>query len=355
MRQNASSRYQSSLKCLLLGLLALWLSGCATVGWYGQAVRGQVELLCKRQDIAELIADPATPDDLRRQLTTALDAREFAVAELGLPDSRSYTLYADLGRDAAVWNVVAAPRFSMEPKTWCYPFVGCLAYRGYFRPEGAEALARRLGREGHDSAVFPAAAYSTLGWFADPVLDTMLEQDEVRLAGLIFHELAHEKLHVRGDTAFNEAYATFVEREGIRRWLHARGDSARLERWEQDLAVEQAFIDLLLAARSRLVELYGRDLDAERMAEEKAARFGRLRHEYRQFEQRHETRRFRNWFDRPLNNAHLVMVATYESGVSAFRELLGECAGQLSCVHDKAQALADAPAPRRERFLGSED
>lgn len=327
------------------------LAACATVSWYGQAVRGQIELLAKREDIAEVIEDPATDPALRGRLEAVLEMRAFAVDELRLPDNRSYTHYAELGREAAVWNVVAAPEFSMRPKTWCYPLVGCLAYRGYFRRDRAEAEAARLAGKGFDTAVFPVAAYSTLGWFADPVLDTMLDYDEPRLAGLIFHELSHQKLHVRGDTAFNEAYAGFVEREGVRRWLEAGGDAERLESWREQRALERAFTDLVLASRERLKALYARELEPEAMRREKRAEFQRLRKNHEAFARQHDTRRFDGWFGRELNNAHLAMVATYEAGVDAFAELHAECAGDMICFHDRAESLADAGPEERREFL----
>lgn len=339
---------------LLCGVLG-WLSACATLSWYGQAARGQIELLAKREDIAEMIADPATPPDLRKRLETVLEIRDFAVTALELPDNRSYTLYADLERDAAVWNVVATPRFSMTPKTWCYPIAGCLAYRGYFRRDRARSEADRLAEDGLDAAVFPATAYSTLGWFADPVLNTMLDHDDVRLAGLIFHELAHQERHVKGDTAFNEAYAGFVERVGVRRWLRANGERERLARYRDELALTEAFTRLLLDARERLIELYERDLDPERMAAAKDEAFERLRADYEAFSREHDTRRFDAWFDRSLNNAHLAMVATYESGMTAFEQLFEDCEGDIACFHDRSAALAAADDAERRRFLEQKD
>jgi predicted aminopeptidase len=356
VRQKSSSRYQLLSKSVFLFLCVLWLSGCATVGWYGQAAVGQLEMLCKREPIDRVLADPETPDALRERLETALEAREFAISELHLPDSRSYTYYADLERDAAVWNVVATPRFSMQAKTWCYPLVGCVAYRGYFRETAADRQARRLSERGLDTAVVPAVAYSTLGWFADPVLNTMLRHDEAWLAGLIFHELAHEALYVRDDTAFNEAYARLVEREGVRRWLGMRGEDDRLARWEDEQARQQAFIDLLLAARDELVELYRSQRPEAEMAAGKRDAFRRLRERIEAFAREHDTDRYRGWLEGDLNNAHLASVATYEAGVAAFARLLEErCEGDLACLHDSAAEMADWSRARRTRFLAGED
>jgi predicted aminopeptidase len=343
-------------KSAFLLLCVSWLGGCATVGWYGQAAAGQLEMLCKRESVDRLLADPDTPDALRARLVTALEVREFAVAELALPDSPSYTYYADLQRDAAVWNVVATPRFSMQPKTWCYPFVGCLAYRGYFREAAAKRRADRLAVRGYDVAVIPAVAYSTLGWFADPVLNTMLAYDDTWLAGLIFHELAHEKLFVRDDTAFNEGYARLIEREGVRRWLHSRGEYERLAQWEAEQMRQQAFIELLLQARAKLVTLYGTDLPEPELETGKQAVFERLRERILAFVREHETANYQGWLQRDLNNAHLASVATYEAGVAAFAELLEvRCRGDLACLHDRAAEMAGWSGARRARFLGRED
>ncbi len=332
------------------------LGGCATVGWYGQAAVGQLEMLCKRESVDRLLADPDTPEALRDRLVRALEVREFAITEMALPDSPSYTYYADLERDAAVWNVVATPRFSMQPKTWCYPFAGCLAYRGYFRELAAGRQADRLAGRGYDSAVIPAVAYSTLGWFADPVLNTMLEYDDTWLAGLIFHELAHEKLFVRDDTAFNEAYARLIEREGVRRWLRSRGEIDRLAQWEVNQVRHQAFIELLLQSRAELIELYGHERPEPEMASAKQATFDRLRERIATFGRQHDTDRYRGWLERDLNNAHLASVATYEAGVKAFAELLeSHCRGDIGCLHARAAEMAEWSAARRARFLDRED
>ncbi len=356
MRQNSSSRYQLLFKFAFLVLCVLWLGGCATVGWYGQAAVGQIEMLCKREPVDRLLADPDIPDALRARLKTALEVREFAMAELALPDSPSYTYYADLEREAVVWNVVATPRFSMQPRTWCYPFVGCLAYRGYFREAAADRQALRLADRNYDVAVVPAVAYSTLGWFADPVLNTMLAYDDTWLAGLIFHELAHEKLFVRDDTAFNEAYARLIEREGVRRWLRSRGENERLAQWEADQLRHEAFIGLLLEARAELVELYTTDLPEPEMAAGKQATFERLRDRIAAFSHEQGTDRYQGWLARDVNNAHLASVATYEAGVAAFAELLeADCGGDIECLHAKAADMADWSAARRARFLGRED
>ena len=336
---------------ILCGVLVS-LSGCATLGWYGQAARGQLEIMSKRQDIAGLIERPDIDPALAERLELALEIRAFAVAELGLPDSRSYTRFADLGREAAVWNVIATPRFDMTPRTWCYPLVGCLSYRGFFRQERAEALAERLNEQGYDAAVFPVAAYSTLGWFADPVLNTMLSRSDARLAALIFHELAHEKLFLPGDTEFSEGYATAVERIGVERWLESRGEVDALESWRRDEALQAEFTERLLAARQRLIEIYASGHSEAEMLAARDRVFTDLRESLDDLDQAAGDRRFSSWAERDLNNTHLALVATYEAAVAGFLRLYGDCGRDLACFHARAAELAEADQATRRRVLG---
>jgi len=344
--------YQSVFKILVLvAIVVIIISGCATIAWYGQAIGGQLDLLARREHIAHLINDPATDPQLRKRLETVLEIRDFAVSELALPDSGSYKAYADLERDAVVWNVVATPRFSLTPKTWCYPIAGCLSYRGYFNEDRANRALARLEDQGYDVALAPAVAYSTLGWFADPVLNTMLRWDDAVLAGFIFHELAHEKLFVAGDTAFSEAYARLVEREGVRRWLASRNDDTALANWEANRKIGQALTEVLLESRRRLLNLYAQALGEEEMAAGKAAEFSLLRSEIAELAERLETRRLDGWSQRPLNNAHLAQVATYEDGVEAFATLLDQCEGEITCFHERAAELAGKDSEGRRSFL----
>lgn len=329
------------------------LTACATLGWYGQAVSGHFDLLARREHIADLIHDPDTDPELAARLGRVLQMREFAVAELGLPASRSYRHYADIEREAVTWNVIATPADSLSPKTWCYPVAGCLAYRGYFKRERAEAFAERLTGQGLDVAIAPAVAYSTLGWFADPVLSTMLAWDDARLAGFIFHELTHEKLFVPGETAFNEAYATAVEREGVRRWLTDRDELEALAIWERGRAQSAALTEALLNTRERLAAIYARPDSLEEKLVAKALEFDRLRVELHALAERLDANWIARYAGRRLNNAHLAHVATYEAGVAAFERLLAECEGELVCLHQRTGDLAAADPDRRQQFLQS--
>lgn len=350
MLQNSSSVYQLLIRLLLSSLLVA-TGGCATLAWYGQAARGQAELLLARKDIEKVLAAPDLEPATRTALEQVGSIRRFAERELALPANGSYRTWVELDRDAVVYNVVAAPEFSVDPKTWCYPIAGCVAYRGYFRRAAAERRARRLSDRGLDVRVAPAAAYSTLGRFDDPVTSPMLARGETALAGLLFHELAHQRVYVAGDTAFNEAYATAVEREGVRRWLRASGSEDRLERWEAEVRLERAFVEMLLDTRGDLAELYATDEAPEAMRAAKQARFDALRARYRDFRRQHGTAGYDAFFGRALNNAHLALVATYEAGADAFADLLAEYDGHFGRFHEAVERLASADRDQRAEFL----
>src|SRR5688572_22417199 len=218
-------------RVLLVLLAAGALSGCGTM-YLVQAARGQMQLMNERRPIPQVVADPDTSETLRAKLMEVGAARDFASEVLGLPENGSYRSYADLGRSYVVWNVVATPEFSVEPKRWCFPVAGCVAYRGYFSEAAAKKFAAKLRSQGYDVVVGGVPAYSTLGRFADPVLNTMLGYGDVDLAAIIFHELSHQVVYIPGDSAFNEAFAVAVEQAGLQRWLAFRGRSGELERYK---------------------------------------------------------------------------------------------------------------------------
>jgi len=319
------------------------LSGCYLL----QAAVGQGEVLARSEPVARLVADPVTPAPLRATLDLAVAAREFAVCELGLPDGRSFRSYADLGRPYAVWNVVAAPEFSVEPRQWCYPVAGCVAYRGYFDESRARAAARRLAGRGDDVTIGGVATYSTLGRLPDPLFNTMLGWRETRLVGTIFHELAHERLYVPGDSSFSEAFASVVEQRGVRQWLDARGRAAEFEVYRAGAAREAEFAALLRAARGRLQRLYASDAQATQLAADKQREFGRLKFEYGQLRARWGGYGgYDAWFARTLNNAHLASVATYHDCVPGLQREL-EAAGSLTAFYARAEELAALSPVRR--------
>jgi len=317
---------------------SLTASGCYLM----QAATGQMELTSKRQPIATLLSDERTPESLRTRLEYVSAARNFASQELGLPDNDSYRSYADVGRPYVVWNVFATDEFSVRPKRWCFPIAGCVVYRGYFKEDSAKKYARRLRLHGSDTAVGGVAAYSTLGHFKDPVLNTMLGWSDVQLASTLFHELAHQVVYVPGDSEFNEAFATVVEEAGLQRWLASRARLNELEAWNEQRERNAQFVALLLQTRERLDALYQSDLPDDQKRDRKQYEFGMLKLQYSQLKtgQWEGYRGYDAWFSRTLNNAHLVSAATYYGCVPGLRNLLQSVAGDLPTFYDKARELA---------------
>jgi len=340
-------------RALLLAVVIAALSGCGTT-YLLQAARGQWQVMQQRRPIEEVIADPSTPRDLRFRLLELGAAREFASRELGLPDNGSYRSYADLGRPYVVWNVVATPEFSIHPLRWCFPIAGCVSYRGYFSEQRARAFAERLRAEGHDVLVAGVPAYSTLGRFADPVLNTMLGYGDSELAAIVFHELAHQVVYVPGDTEFNEAFAVAVEQAGLERWLAVRRREAQLERLRERRARQLEYVSLFVRRRAELGRLYATKLPPEKMRERKREIFAALEADIRALEARHGVSSpYGAWVEAGLNNAHLASVATYYECVPGFERLLAEHGGDLRRFYDAARALAALPrAVRRERLCG---
>jgi predicted aminopeptidase len=336
-------------------LAALSLSACSTIGYYGHLARGEYSMLAARQPIARVIADPATDATLRARLELAEQARAFASDKLGLPRNGSYTSYADLKRPYATWNVFAAPEFSVQAVEHCYLFVGCLAYRGYFDREHAEAEAVRLQAQDLDTWVGGSAAYSTLGWFADPILNTMLRWDDDELAATIFHELAHQRLFVKGDTEFNESFATFVQYQGLREWRAARGlppgDSAGRKH-------EDEFEHLVLDTRERLRVLYAMALPPDAMRARKREEIERLRAEYARLRDTQWDGKggYDEWIGSAINNAKLLPFGLYRRWVPAFAAVFAQQGGEWAAFYAAVAKIArlDASA-RAEALTGLQD
>ncbi len=334
-------------------LAALFLTGCAGPSYYWQAASGHFELMRARQDIGEYLAGASLSDPLAQRLEVAQDALLFAASELGLPAGDSYRSLAVTGRDAVVWNVVATPEFSLQPRTWCFPVAGCVPYRGYFTQAEANRAADGLRRKGMDVAVSGALAYSSLGWFDDPIIDSMLALPDARLAGALFHELAHQRVYVKGDTSFNESYATFVEREGVRAWLLNSNAREELVQWEERLQASDQFQSLLLRTRGELEAAYASGLGPEAMRNEKSSAFDTLRLRYEQLKEQRWNGRdwFPGWVEKPPNNADLALANSYQGGVCAFRELYELAGGNFSRFHSLAIQQAALKASARTAWL----
>lgn len=336
----------SGLRRLVAAACLLLISGC----YYTQALRGQLEVMGKREPIDEILADPGTPEALSRRLELVADARAFSIAELGLPDNGSYTTYADLERDFVVWNVFATPEFSLRPRQWCYPIVGCVAYRGYFRAAAAESTAERLVEAGYDVHLGGVSAYSTLGRFEDPVLNTMMRWDDVQLVSVLFHELAHQVLYIKGDTAFNESFATAVEEIGVERYLSHRGMEDAFEGYEERKALRRRLMALVEAARGDLETYYRETIDDDEKRLLKEHRLEILTAELR-VELERSGRDADGFLARPFNNARIVSFALYEGRLPEFRRLLDNCGGELGCFYDEAKRISELDPEARDALL----
>jgi predicted aminopeptidase len=340
------------LVVLSLLLAMLCIGSCGTVGYYYQSVHGHFSLLGDSRPIQELLQDEKLDADLRQKLQLVLEMRAFASAEMGLPRNGSYLSYADLNREAVVWSVVATQEFSVEPKQWCYPVIGCASYRGYFKKGQAQEYADDLKKNGLDVTLLPNPAYSTLGWFDDPLPSTVIRWPEPQLAGLIFHELAHQQLYIADDSPFNEAFAMTVEQVGIERWVKTRHDQTGLKQWRQRKQRRDEFVRLLLDARARLQRLYASKVSVDAMRTRKQTEFARLRHEYLRLKRGWQGYGgFDHWFDEDLNNARLASVATYDRYVPAFLKLLQESNGDLQRFYQVCKQLGELPPEQRTAQL----
>lgn len=345
----------------VLALLAL-LAGCSSVGYYAQAVHGHSHIMRSARPVEDWLTDPATQPKLRQRLQLAQQLRDFASIELALPDNRSYRRYAALDRPYAVWNVVAAPPDSLQPRPWCFAVVGCVSYRGYFDPARAHALAQRLQAEqGLETHVYGVPAYSTLGrlnWAGgDPLLSTFVLGPESQLAGLLLHELAHQQLYVRGDTPFNESYASAVERLGLEQWMRSRASPEARQEHAALQARRQDFARLTRGTRQALAELYAQKdaLPTAAVQARKAEIMARFRQDYATLRE--------PWLAQGLNlsrtdawvaganNASFALLATYDGWVPAFQVLFEQTQGDWPTFHAHAQALAALPLPERTARL----
>lgn len=333
---------------LLLVTIAAPLNGCKESAYLWQSAKGHLSLLSQARPIADILAEEESPPELRSQLAMVVRLRQFAIVSLHLPDTGSYRKYADIGRPYAVWNLVVAPELSLDLNQWCFPVAGCVTYRGYFDEDSARTLADQYSALGFDVDVYGVQAYSTLNWFDDPVLSTFLGDDELRLAALLFHEMAHQVVYVPNDTAFNEAFAKTVEREGVRRWLQG-SDSPQL--WEKFVRREEqasSFYRLLANVRAELGRVYEAPLDNERKRLAKQEVLRQATADYEKLKQDwHGYTGYDAWMQRGLNNARLSSMATYDELVPAFESLLTQVGGDLQKFYAEVKALGGLPATER--------
>jgi predicted aminopeptidase len=346
MRWSIDGRFPTAIFLMMI------LCGCQSTSYYSQAMMGHARIMLAQRPISELLGEPDTSPALREKLSYVLALREFARKDLLLPVGDAYRGYVDLHRTHVVWNVFAAPELSLEPKTWCYPVVGCASYRGYFARQNAESYSADLSREGYDVFVAGALAYSTLGWFDDPVLSTFLQLDDARLSALIFHELTHRMLYVAGDTSFNEGLATAVEQEGLHRWAAASQAPGLLTEYERQQRLSERFIAMVSKCRNELSDLYAGDFPVDRKRAGKAAIFGALRRDFEAEKHRiPELAAYDHWVVSGLNNAGLATIAVYHELVPAFKRMLSRSNGDLAAFYQECRRLSRLPPPEREQHL----
>jgi len=348
-KKSSVARLQKdSVKLLALLAVSVSLLSCETVSYYSQAARGQLAIVTGRKDIHRLLQDENLAVDLRAKLETLLEIREFAEASLDLPLGDNYNTYVDVGRQHAIWNVFAAPEFSTAPVSWCYPIAGCVAYRGYFSEAAANSYAEKMSADGFDVYTGGVDAYSTLGWFDDSVLSTVINRPDHQLAALIFHELAHQVTYLPGDTTFNESFATTVEREGLRRWLDAQGEADLFSRAATENQRQAEFVDFVLSYQKRFGELYLEEMSVGEKRQAKADLQEIMRSDYTRLKSGwNNYTGYDGWFARPLNNAQLSTVASYNDLVPAFERMLTNVGGDLNRFYLIANELTELSEQER--------
>lgn len=336
--------YLFTLRLLFLPMLFL-LSACSSTGetslaYYAQSVGGHLSLMRQRKGVEEVLVDAGPV--LKEKLLLAQDIRRFAIDTLGLPDNNSYTTYVELNRPFVVWNVFAAEDLALNIKQWCYLVIGCANYRGYYKEQDAIRYAEQLREQGYDVVVGGVPAYSTLGWFADPLTSALLRRNNANLAELIFHELAHQKLFIKDDSRFNEAFASVVGEQGARVWLEQTQQWEALEKYEQQYSVYADFLALIRDTRRQLDAIYRSDLNDDDKRHQKAETFAQMQRNYEALknEQWGGVAWFSGWFKRPLNNARFVSIATYRDLVPAFEALFERCGRDFRMFYERVDLIA---------------
>ena len=344
----------------LILVITLSISGFLVLRWdtasyFYHLAAGQYRIIADRQPIREMIADPATDESLRRSLKQVQAIRAFAEKEMKLPAERQFLYYVDHGRPQAVWNVYAAPELSMRPKTWCFPIAGCTVYKGFFDFGKASALADELRSEGYDVHVSGTGGYSTLGWFSDPIFRNILERGEIAVAAYIFHELAHNRIYIRGDTRFNEGFAVAVEQEGVRRWLKHTGRMDRFDEFVERQRRRAVFTGLVRDTRTGLSALFtqaGEDESPDEIRRRKAAIFEQMQMQYLDLKTAWHGYEGYDWyFGIPLNNARLIPIGAYYDHAPGFTAMIRAADGNMEAFYEAVETLSRKPRPERDQIL----
>lgn len=330
----------------------LLLAGCVCPKYYAHVASGHLDIMASAEPVSRVVDRPGVPVVTRDRLILARNIRAFAVGQLLLPDNGSYTIYTELHRPYLMWSVVAAPEFGLDPLTWDFLFAGRLSYRGFFDFEMAREFAGKLEKDGYEVHIGNVGAYSTLGWFDDPLLSSFIHWPEAHVAELIFHELAHQALYVKDDTRFNESFAEMVAEEGVNRWFRAKKDRAAMEGFRDARQPYQLFVDLLMDTARQLRGVYGEPVSDTQKRLLKAGVFHRLEVRFESLKTKHPgLARFDGWFSTPLNNARFALLATYHDFVPAFRMMLIQCDNDLACFYARAGQLGRCPKPVRTAKL----
>ena len=354
MGKMSVSRLMSLARAPVVALLLLLMPvmGCSTLGYYQQAVSGQLQLIVNRRDLDTVLSDPAVRPVVKQKILLARQVSQFAERELGLPVEDSFSTYVDVGSPYVVWSVFAAAEFSLDLQKFCYPIAGCVSYKGYFSPDSAAQFSQSLAAQGLDVFYGGVAAYSTLGWFADPLLNTFIERDDTRLAGLLFHELAHKAVYIPGDTRFNESFATAVERAALLRWLQLQQQSKAFEDY---LVLEQQraqVLTLISSAKVDLAAIYASTATDAVKREGKAEVFEVMRARYKELAAAGQVGGvFSEWMASEINNAGIGALADYNDWVASFEVWLANLDGNLPAFYREVQQLATLDRLERDAFL----
>ncbi|MCP4021267.1 MAG: aminopeptidase [Desulfobacteraceae bacterium] len=343
------------LKKLIIGVVltgCLLIAGCVSPSYYAHVSYHHLKLINDREPVETIINMPDTPKDLKGKLILTQKIRSFASRQLLLPDNDSYTTYTDLKRPYLMWNVLATPELSLEPVAWDFLFAGRLSYRGFYTLKKAESFAKKLREKGYDVNISSVPAYSTLGWFDDPLLSSFIHWPQAELGSLIFHELAHQKLYVKGDTSFNESFAEMVAEHGLHLWFKAQKDPEAMDHYLKSKAQYQVFIDLLMGTAKELHKLYDSSLSKDQKRLQKQAVFSELKQKYSDLKKGDQSfKRFDHWFSKEMNNARFALLSTYHGYVPAFQALLKKCNGDLERFYEEAVRLGKLSKKERQDAL----
>jgi predicted aminopeptidase len=328
-----------AIRNLFLAGAVLLLASCEQAAYLQQAAEGQLDILASQQPVDEVLANRKLKEGPRKRLELSKEVLAFAENELALSVDGRYQNFVDLKRPAVVWNVFASEELALTPKTWCYPIVGCVAYRGFFDKATAAANMHKLRKEGYDTFFGGVSAYPTLGYFRDPILSTFLNMDEGAYIALFFHELAHSVVYVENDSAFNESFATAVEREGLRRWDKAHGGSKLLAKSRQRQKAHRKFVAFVQKYQKRLRTLYASNVSDDTKRSKKTAVFKAMRNDYKRNKSRFKPNSYDHWF-KNLNNAKIVSIGTYNDLVPAFTKMIRSRGGDMNAFYSDVKVLA---------------